>query len=325
MPVPTFIHAPRDGLPDLFENGDAGAPKRMFDVIDQIGWVIDENPGTHLIAHNVPLNDAPMYIRVDSDDAVLGNLLNLTSFMDSTVVAAVRVFASLADAQNETAPIGQVVAPKIGAWNTTGSSSRKINYGWVGDQRTAYLLVSGLNVGSTASPGYEIEKFAVYGFGELGRLAGDPGVSFFGGGDDDDDGKRVNFITGASGIFRRGGLTNSFGSGAGFVDGATLSSSAANELGFADGVNSSTSPFLSPVYAYESAGEMRGAFPGFVTPSMGMGTVNEGIVENVSFQTLAGPAVGLKIPISGWADRADKDAGPVFFDLSNDWDLYHAA
>lgn len=321
MPVPTFIHAPDDNLPDLFERNDPGAPKRMFDVIDQLGWIIDENPGDYLIAHNAPLYDNPMYIRVEGSGPIFDSFNP-----DNTSAAIVRSFTSLADAQNEQNAFANQQPVRSSSRTGSGNASTKINYGWIGNSRMMYLIVSGTDsTESSVSSGYQNEKFGIYAWGEIARLAGDPGVSIFGGGTNSLGTRAVNFASGDGGI-RDGALTNSLASGPGQTAGESRSFSAASvRLGAAGGENNATSPFLSPVYIAEQGGKIRGSMPGLSIPSLGMGTLQEGIQENQAFTTLVGSASGLMVPADGSISDNEQTAYPVFFDLSNDWDLYHAA
>ena len=325
MPVPTFISSPRDGLPGIFENGEAMAPKKMFDVIDQIGWVIDENPGAHLIAHNTPLNDSVMYIRVDTDEALIDQI-DTVSFLDNTTMAVVRVFPSLADAQNETNALTQLQPVRGSAWNASGSASQKINYGWIGDSRTAYLIVSGIAESSTLFSGMQADKFHVYVFGEISRASGDPGASVFGGGNDTSGGDTSFLDNVNNGAIRFGGLTNSIANGPGLNGARAFSSGLVTTMGRANGNNDEVSPFVSTIFVFdENNGPMRGWLPGIVVPALGMDSVPEGIQEGVGITTKVGAATGLMVPMHNKTDSSSETAWPVYFDLSNDWDLYHAA
>ena len=325
MPVPTFISAPRDGLPDIFENGEAMAPKKMFEVIDQIGWVIDENPGAHLIAHNTPLNDAVMYIRVDTDEALIDQI-STQSFIDNTTMAVVRVFPSLADAQNETNALAQLQPVRGSGWNSSGSTSRKINYGWIGDSRTAYLIVNGTDETSSLFPGFQSDKFHVYVFGEISRASGDPGASVFGGGNDTSGGEASFIDSVNNGVIRFGGLTNSIANGPGLNDARAFSSGLVTTMGRANGNNDQVSPFVSTIFVFdESNGPMRGWLPGIVVPALRMNSVPEGVQEGVGITTKSGAATGPMVPMHNQVSNGSETAWPVYFDLSNDWDLYHAA
>jgi len=326
MPVPTFVSAPRDGLPDIFETGQAMGAKMMFDSIDQIGWIIDENPGAHLIAHNDPLHDAPMYIRVDTDETLI-DAFQTASFVNNEVAAVLRVFANLTDAQNETAALTNSLLVRSAAFNSvSGGDQRKVNYGWIGDSRTAYLIVGGIAVSSSVFAGYQLDKFHCYAIGEISRTEGDPGASVFAGGSDNSGGDASFVASINGGTLRFGGLTNSIASGFGDNAAKTFSNGASNRLGSADGQNDATSPLLSHIYIHdESNGPLRGLLPGILTPSLGMESVPEGIQDPVAITTKAGAANGIMVPMHNEIGLNDETAFPVYFDLTNDWDLYHAA
>lgn len=330
MPVPTFVLASRDSedvLPDIAWRNETAAAKKMFDFIDQLGWVIDENPGAYLIAHNVPLSDAPIYIRVDSDEALLDSLLN-SPFFGSETVAVVRVYTTLSDAQNETGQIGQALLPHSADANGADQGGKTVDFGWIGDSRTAYLIVAGYDEPSSLDPKYPVAKYAWYVFGEVARISGDPGCSCFGGGSSIGGDTDVQFWTGNDSGLRDGGLTNSLGSGAGFTDARIFSAGThLGRLGEASGANADPSnPRVSPIYVRETtSGLLRGVLPGIVVPALGMGPLAEGIVEGIPFATPADSAVGLKVPSYERISRSDGPAWPVFADLSNDWDDYHAA
>lgn len=327
MPVPTFIHAPRDGLPDLFEDSDPGSTKRMFDVIDQLGWVIDENPGGHLICHNIPLKDSPIYLRVDTDEAILDLVKDKFNF-NNTTAAIVRVFNSLSDAQAETNALTELTPVRISGRDGAGSASRKVNYGWIGDSRFAYLIVSGISRSSGVHSGFQLGKFTIYAFGEISSAAGDPGLSVYGGGNGEtvtnfEPTSFVDVVNGGS--LRFGGGNNALSSGLGFTTIETFSSGLVNRLGTAEGQNEAVAPFLSPIYLYETGGRVRGSMPGLVVPALSMGAIQEGISEGIAFETLAASATGLRIPAANTTGTEDFGAHPVFIDIATDWDNYHAA
>lgn len=326
MPVPTFLSAPRGDLADILWRGETAAAKKMFDAIDQLGWVIDENPGAHLIAHNSPINDAPIYIRVDSDEAKIDQVAD-TSFTGSTTMAVATFYTGLAGAQNETGAIGSPLAIRSADFNGSDVGDKKVDYAWIGDSRTAYLLVAGIDLESAVNPGYPLAKYTWYVFGEGARIAGDPGFSVFGGHGPDNGDTSVTFYDGNDGLIRGGGLTNSAASGSEFTAARLFGAGTlGTDLGEATGSNSSSgTPYLSPLYVREEVdGVLRGILPGLVVPGLGMATPSEGIVEGVPVTTSAGPASGLMVPSHERISRTDGSTYRVFIDLSNDWDLYHA-
>lgn len=324
MPVPVHLDNVDDGLPTITSDTSGGFYDAFKAALPTLGFNIDsDDSGTQsLVFSNNPLNDIQYFIRLDSEFPEQG-----TTSSDVEVGAArLEVYQSLGDATAQTNII-RTIGLRLSSRGSTvsGTPSR---YKFIGDGRTLYFL----NNSSAADP--ESPIYYLTTLFEMAKGAGLPGASIAHGVGLNPAATSVNSFYAAVASFDSGGDTYLLsGVGTGVTETPALAVTLPPAGNFDNEANSNFGTIsalpdmpLSPIYLWETGTTLRGSFPGLLAP---IGAIS-GLADqthNVSgVQSQAGFFNGILCRMTVRSTRAASAPNHwKVFDLTNDWDLYHAA
>lgn len=337
MGVPTVLTSWADGLPTFRTRASSDTnpeQKRLAALkaaIAGVGWTNEDEDTEWVIFSNTPLNDAPMFLRVQSAaSSGFGSTVSTLTLIRPRSVW-LRSFASLADAQSESNVKQQNIWQTSHAANQGNGEADEQSYFIAGDARFFYFFcgVPSTLFSSLVSGFSQLFFLTSQWAGELPRLPGSPACSAV-------HGSSISTSVAVSTTSRYSdnfwdtgainpGINNAI-TGGGYIQ-ARMFSGGDNPtaLGIRTGTQLTT-PLLSPVFVREATGsnQPRAMLPGIMDTSLNF-AVNppEGLVTT-SFTTPLGVRSGLMVPIAAsW--NATSSVGGFYLDTQSNWDDYHGA